>query len=40
MEMERTFKGLGEAGGILKGAGIFGAVVSVGGNVVEAKHRC
>lgn len=38
MKWKESFKGLGKAGGILKGAGIFGAVVSVGGNVVDAKQ--
>lgn len=38
MKWKEAFKGLGKAGGILKGAGIFGAVVSVGGNVVDAKE--
>ncbi|MGG0725612.1 T7SS effector LXG polymorphic toxin [Bacillus mycoides] len=38
MKWKEAFKGLGKAGGILKGAGIFGAVVSVAGNVVDAKE--
>ena len=38
MKWKEAFKGLGKAGGFLKGAGIFGAVVTVGGNVVDAKE--
>lgn len=38
MKWKEAFKGLGKAGGFLKGAGIFGAVMSVGGNVVDAKE--
>ena len=37
MKWKESFKGRVKQG-ILKGAGIFGAVVSVGGNVVDAKQ--
>ncbi|MGW5982809.1 T7SS effector LXG polymorphic toxin [Bacillus mycoides] len=33
---KEMFKGMGKPATVLKGAGIFGAVVSVGGNVVDA----
>ncbi|MGG0184808.1 T7SS effector LXG polymorphic toxin [Bacillus rhizoplanae] len=35
---KEMFKGMGKPATALKGAGIFGAVVSVGGNIVDAKE--
>lgn len=38
MKWKEEFRDLGKTGKFLKGAGIFGAVVSVGSNIVDAKE--